>query len=65
VAQDTGLAPYLPLGEGVIVFRTAGDVGAAVEAFRSDYRRHRRAARAIAEEVFDSDRVLTALLACL
>jgi len=65
VAQDTGLSPYVPLGEGVIAFRTAGEVAAAVEALRSDYRRHRRAARAIAEDVFDSDRVLTALLACL
>ena len=35
---------------------------AGVGELRRDYERHRRAARAIAEDVFDSDKVLPRLL---
>jgi hypothetical protein len=65
LAQDTGFAPYLPTGEGLLAFRTADDVSAGVDSLRCDYQRHRHAARAIAEEIFESDRVLTRLLDCL
>jgi hypothetical protein len=65
IAQDTAFAAWLPTGEGLFAFATADDVAAAVEALRSDYARHRRAARELAEAVFDSDRVLPELLACL
>jgi hypothetical protein len=65
VAQDTGFGAVVPAGEGVLAFRTADEAAAGLEAVRSDYERHRRAARTIAEEVFDSGRVLTRLLACL
>jgi hypothetical protein len=62
VAQDTGFGAWLPAGEGVIAFRDADGVAAAVESLRADYPRHRRAARELAEEVFRSDRVLAPLL---
>jgi len=65
VAQHTGFADWLPVGEGLLAFDTAAEGAAALDAMRADYPRHRRAARAIAEEHFDSDRVLTRLLACL
>lgn len=65
LAQDTGFADWLPTGEGVLAFTTADDVVAAVEEVRAHYPRHRIAARALAEDIFDSDRVLTQLLACL
>jgi hypothetical protein len=65
LAQDTGFSPYLPTGEGLIAFRTTDDLAAGVDALRRGYDGQRRAARAIAEEIFDSDRVLTRLLACL
>jgi hypothetical protein len=65
VAHDTGFGAWLPTGEGVLPFTTADDVAAAVEALRGDYERHRRAARALAEDVFSADRVLPELLACL
>lgn len=65
VGQDTGFPAHLPTGEGLLAFSTADEAVAAVESLRRDYPRHRRAARAIAEEVFDSDRVLSRLLACL
>jgi hypothetical protein len=65
VAQDTGFAPYVPVGEGLFAFGDADEAAAAIDEVRCDYDRHRRAARALAEEVFASDRVLRRLLACL
>ena len=65
IAQETGFSKHLPTGEGLLAFRSADDVGAAVETLRGDYPRHRRAAREIAEATFDSDAVLEELLACL
>ncbi|HWF35562.1 MAG TPA: hypothetical protein VG295_09315 [Solirubrobacteraceae bacterium] len=65
VAHDTGFSEWLPTGEGLFAFRTAADVATAVEEIRGDYPRHCAAARALAETVFDSDRVLPELLACL
>jgi hypothetical protein len=65
LAQDTGFGDWLPVGEGVLAFSSADDVLDGIEALRSDYGRHRRAARALAEDVFDSDRVLPDVLARL
>ena len=62
LAQDTGFAEHLPTGEGLLCFRAPDEAAAAVEKLRADYPRHRRAARAIAEELLDSDRVLDRLL---
>ena len=62
IAQDTGAGEALPTGEGLFLFSDAEGVGAAVEAIQGDYARHARAARALAEAHFDSDRVLTRLL---
>ena len=65
VAQDTGFGAWVPTGDGLFAFSTADDVAAAVDALQADYPRHRRAAREIAETIFDSDRALPELLACL
>lgn len=62
LAQDTGLADLLPLGEGLLAFSTLEEARAGVEEIRRDYARHSRAAREIAVEHFDSDRVLGRLL---
>jgi hypothetical protein len=62
IAQETGFSRFLPTGQGLFAFETAEDVVAAIEELQSDYDRHRAAARAVAEEHFDSDRVLTRLL---
>jgi hypothetical protein len=62
VAQDTGFSRFLPTGAGLFAFETADGVLAAVAELRRDYARHARAARAIAEEHFDSDKVLSRLL---
>jgi len=50
VTQDTGMGCALPLGEGLLAFRTADEAVEAVRAVEGDYERHARAARRIAEE---------------
>ena len=61
LAQDTGLDRF-PTGEGLITFSTLEEAVAGVVAIESDYDRHAGAARQLAEEHFDSDRVLGLLL---
>jgi hypothetical protein len=62
LAQDTGLADLYPVGEGLLVFSTLAEAIAGAEELRADPARHAAAARALAEERFDSDRVLGRLL---
>jgi hypothetical protein len=62
LAQDTGLAGLYPLGDGLLAFATPDEAVAGVEEIAGDYARHARAARELAVELFDSDRVLTRLL---
>ena len=62
IAQDTGLEGLLPTGEGLLTFASPEEAVAAVEELEREPARHRAAARAIAEEHFDSDRVLASLL---
>ena len=65
LALDTGFSDDVPAGEGLLAFSTIDEAVAGVEALRTDYGRHRRAARELAEGLFESDRVLTRLLSCL
>ena len=62
VAQETGFARRLPTGAGLFAFSTADDVVGAIGELDGAYERHRGAAREIAEEYLDSDRVLGRLL---
>jgi glycosyltransferase involved in cell wall biosynthesis len=62
VTQDTGFGQVLPTGEGLFAVRDLDGAVAAVEAIRSDPRRHERAAGEIAREFFDAERVLGQLL---
>jgi hypothetical protein len=62
LAQETGFSRFLPIGEGLLSFETVDDAAAGVESIRGAYALHARRARAIAEDLFDSDRVLGTLL---
>jgi hypothetical protein len=62
VVQDTGFSTVLPVGEGIVPFTTLEGAVAAIREVEADYPRHAKAARAIAEEYFDSAKVLTRLL---
>ena len=65
LAQDTGITRLYPTGAGLLTFSTLDQAVDAVHSLNADYDRHARAARAIAEEYFDSDRVLPRLLSSL
>jgi hypothetical protein len=62
ITQDTGFGSVLPTGEGLFAFKTMEEILAAFEAINSDYARHSRAARSIAEEYFRAETVLAKLL---
>jgi hypothetical protein len=62
ITQDTGFGAVLPTGEGLFAFNSIDEILAAIEAIKSDYPRHSRAARAIAEEYFQAEKVLAKLL---
>ena len=58
ITQDTGFGKILPTGRGLFAFSTMEEVLDAVNAINSDYERHARAARAIAEQYFAAEAVL-------
>jgi hypothetical protein len=62
VLQDTGFSDVLPTGEGLLAFKTIEEAVESLKGVRRDLERHSRAARAIAAEYFDSNKVLSDLL---
>jgi hypothetical protein len=62
IAQETGFSRHLPTGEGLFAFTNSDDVVQATEAVRADYRKQAVKARSLAEEYFDSAKVLPKLL---
>jgi hypothetical protein len=62
ITQDTGFGNALPTGEGLFSFATMEEIVATLEAIGSDYERHSRAARAIAEEYFRAESVLSKVI---
>ena len=59
IVQNTGFPAVIPVGEGVFAFETLEQSGAAIEEVQGNYKRHAKAAHEIAEQYFDSDKVLT------
>jgi hypothetical protein len=62
LAQDTGFSRYIPTGEGLLCFSTSEEAIAGIESLQRSYATHSAAARRLAEEYFDSDKVLSRLL---
>lgn len=62
VSQDTGVGDLLPVGEGFHPFQTPAEAIAACERVIADFPAQQRAARALAEEYFDSRKVLARLI---
>ena len=58
LVQDTGFGGWLAVGEGVVPFRTVEEAANGAADIVARYPTHSAAARRIAEEHFDSDRVL-------
>lgn len=65
LARETGIKHFYPTGRGLLTFSTLDEAVAGVEEINGNYARHCKAAREIAEEYFDSDKVLAKLLADL
>lgn len=62
VVQNTGFTETFPAGEGILPFTTLEEAVTAIHEVESNYERHSRAASAIAEEYFDSSKVLSSLI---
>jgi hypothetical protein len=62
VVQDTGPSSFLPTGEGLFRFSTLEEAAEALATIDSNYERHCRAAREIAEAFFDAELVLAEVL---
>jgi hypothetical protein len=58
LVQDTGFSCSYPVGEGLVAFSTLEEATAGAKRIERDYEEHCRAARSLAEEYFDSDKVL-------
>jgi hypothetical protein len=62
LAQDTSLAEHFPTHRGLVTFSTLDEAADGADRIMADYPAHSRAARQLAEEYFDSDKVLARLL---
>lgn len=62
LVQDTGFSRNFPTGVGLCSFRTLEEAVAGARSILSNYAAHARASRALAEEYFDSDKVLRGML---
>ena len=62
IVQDTAFGRNLPAGRGLLAFSTPEEAAHGAASIAGDYAAHSRAAREVAEECFDSSRVLGALM---
>jgi hypothetical protein len=62
VMQDTGPSSYLPFGEGIFRFSTPAEAVEALATVNTDYAKHCRAARDIAESYFDAREIAERIL---
>ena len=62
LAQKTGFTQNYPTGKGLIAFSSLDEAKTGVDEICGNYVQHSKAAREIADEYFDSDKVLTRLL---
>jgi hypothetical protein len=63
LVQDTGLAEHLPLGTGLIPFRTLEELVEAVHDLDARYSDHCDGARKLAKEYLSAEKVLSVMLA--
>ena len=62
LVQETGFSEHLPTGRGLLRFETFDQAIDGVEQIASNYEEHCAAARSIAEQFFDSNKVLGRLM---
>ena len=62
LVQETGFSRHVPVGDGLLSFRDPIEAADGATRVATNYDRHCRAARRIAEEFFDARRVLSRFL---
>ena len=62
IVQHTGPSRFLPDNEGLLRFRSLEEAASLLDLAESDYERHSLAARALAEEYFDAQKVAARVL---
>jgi glycosyltransferase involved in cell wall biosynthesis len=62
LSQETGFSDWMETGDGVVGFTSPNEAAEGVEEILRRYPEHCRAARAVAEEYFNSKKVLTRLI---
>jgi hypothetical protein len=62
ITQETGFSKTVPSGCGLFGFRTMDEILAAVDAIESDYEGNCSAARGVAAEYFDAEKVVGSLM---
>ncbi len=62
MVQDTGFQMLLPTGKGLFAVKSVEEAAEAICIIKSDYHRHAAAARNLAEEYFDTNKVISKML---
>jgi hypothetical protein len=62
IIQETGSTKILGKRDGLIAFKSLGEIAEAMKEINADYARHSRGAREIALEFFEAETVLRSLL---
>ncbi|HEX4665987.1 MAG TPA: hypothetical protein VH207_05260 [Chthoniobacterales bacterium] len=62
ITQETGFANHYGNEGGLFAFKSLGEIASAVREINSDYKKQSRAARAVAREVFEAEKVVGQIL---
>ena len=62
ITQETGFTKIYGGKLGLLAFRTVDEIANAVKRINADYGKHSRAARVVACEIFEAEKVLRSLL---
>jgi hypothetical protein len=62
ITQETGFSKFLPTGKGLYAFKTMEDILHAVDAIETDYSGNCLAAREIASEYFEAEKVVGSMM---
>ena len=62
ITQETGFTNNYGGDAGLLAFRSLGEIAEAVKMINRDYPKHAAAARQIAQEMFEAEKVLKSLL---
>ena len=62
ITQETGFTEHYGNNRGLFAFNSLGEIADAVHQISADYKKHSRAARALACEIFEAEKVVAQLL---